>query len=376
MGTYFCHKLFQNIRGKLHRQCPQRTICTYPDSLSRIQNQSRYPSGYCQWNIIASRIREEAGIAGASARMVLSGMVSSAKTASGAQIFGIDPEEESKVFDIHRSIIEGEYFSGINNNPIVIGKELAEKLNVSIKSKVVLTFTDKQNNVVYGAFRIAGIFDSSSPMLDLSAVYLLKEDLERLINEEGLVHQIAIRLKDQNHINETQKVLLSQFPDLSIQTWKELAPELDLIINQSMTSLYILLSIIMLALAFGIVNTMLMAVLERMKELGMLMAIGMKRTRIFLMIILETIMIALVGGPIGLLIGFLTIQYFYHNGLDLSMYSEALEQYGMDRILYMRLEFYYYIIIVAGIITTAIIAAIYPAIKAVKLKPADALHKI
>jgi putative ABC transport system permease protein len=325
---------------------------------------------------IAAEIREYSHVEGASPRIIMMGMIASAKTTSGAQIFGVVPEEEKKVFELQQSVIEGTYFEETLTNPAVIGKELADKLNLGVKSRAVLTFVDKEGNLVHGAFRVAGIFDSSSPILDPSAVYLLKSDMERLLNVDELVHQIAIRLTDQDQIKETQQTLAARFPNLEVQNWKELAPELDLIISQSMTSLYFLIGIIVLALAFGIVNTMLMAVLERTKELAMLMAIGMKKIRVFSMVILETVMIAIVGGPIGLLLGYITIQTFYHRGLDLSIYSEGLEQYGFDSILYLRLEVYYYFVVVSGVISTAIMAAVYPAFKAIQLKPAEALHKI
>lgn len=325
---------------------------------------------------IAASIRDTPGVHGVTARTALTGMVSSAKSSGGAQIFGVVPQDDADVFGVKEAIIEGEYFNGIKSNPALIGKDMAEKFNAGVKSKIVLTFTDKQNNVVYGAFRVAGIFDSSSPALDQSAVIVQKTDLERLVGEDELTHIIAVRLEDQEKLQEIASALSARYPDLNVDTWKDLAPELELVISQSMTSLYIVMAIILLALAFGIVNTMLMAVLERVKELGMLMAVGMNKTRIFLMVMLETIIVTTIGGPLGFLLGFSIISYFNRYGLDMSNYSRGLEDWGFDAIMYPDLDFYYYVIIAVGIVITAVLAAIYPAIKAIKLKPAEALHKI
>ncbi|MGK7397898.1 MAG: ABC transporter permease [Candidatus Cyclobacteriaceae bacterium M3_2C_046] len=311
-----------------------------------------------------------------SPRVVVNGMISSAKTANGATVYGVSPEQEAATFGLDQSIVEGSFFEEVKRNPVLIGHDLAEKLQVEVKSKIVLTFTDMNNNITAGAFRIAGIFDANSPVLNQSAVYVRRDDLVRLIDQPGVIHEIAIKLDDQEYVAAFHQQLKAKYPDLSVLSWRELAPELELIINQSMVSLYILLAIIMLALAFGIVNTMLMAVLERMKEIGMLMAIGMKKTRVFFMIILETIMISLVGGPIGLLLGFVTIKIFHQTGLDLSDYSQGLEKLGYDSVLYPGLELKYYLIIALGVIVTAILAAIYPAIKAIKLKPVEALAKL
>lgn len=325
---------------------------------------------------IASSIKKMQGVYGVTARTTLMGMASSAKSSDGAQIYGVVPDDDGEVFGIRNAIVEGEYFNGIKNNPAIIGRAMAEKFNARVKSKIVLTFTDPQNNVVYGAFRVAGIFNSSSPALDQSAVFVQKSDLERLVGEEELTHIIAVRVEDQERLSEITAAIASKHPNLQVDTWKELAPELELVIGQSMTSLYIFMSIILLALAFGIVNTMLMAVLERVKELGMLMAVGMNKTRIFLMVMLETIIVTSIGGPAGFLLGFGVIRYFNRNGLDLSNYSKGLEEWGFDTVMYPHLEFYFYLIIAIGIVVTAVLAAIYPAIKAIKLKPAEALHKI
>jgi ABC-type antimicrobial peptide transport system permease subunit len=121
---------------------------------------------------------------------------------------------------------------------------------------------------------------------------------------------------------------------------------------------------------------MLMAVLERMKEIGMLMAIGMNKARVFAMIVLETIMLALVGGPIGLLLGFAIIKHFQHYGFDLADYAKGLDKFGFDTTVYPELAAHYYFYLAAGVVVIAVLVAIYPAIKAVKLKPVEAINKI
>ena len=119
-----------------------------------------------------------------------------------------------------------------------------------------------------------------------------------------------------------------------------------------------------------------MAVLERTRELGVLMAVGMNRGRIYMMIMIETIYLALVGAPLGLLIGWLTVLYYQHNGVDLTNYSEGLESFGYASILYPYLDGNTYLIVTFGVIITAIIGALYPAWKATRLNPVDAIHTI
>jgi ABC-type antimicrobial peptide transport system permease subunit len=134
--------------------------------------------------------------------------------------------------------------------------------------------------------------------------------------------------------------------------------------------------IIMLALIFGIINTMLMAVLERTRELGMLMAVGMNRSRVFTMIIIETILLGVIAAPVGLLLGFLTNTYFAIYGIDLSSYSEGMEKFGLSDVVYTHMQTTDYISIMIAVAITAILGALYPALKAIRLKPVDAIRKI
>jgi ABC-type antimicrobial peptide transport system permease subunit len=134
--------------------------------------------------------------------------------------------------------------------------------------------------------------------------------------------------------------------------------------------------IIMFALIFGIINTMLMAVLERTKELGMLMSIGMNKWKVFLTIVFETVMLTIVGAPLGMLLGWITITLTSKSGIDLSMFEKGLEQFGMSGMVYPSLTPDTYISIGISIAFTALIASIYPARRAVKLKPVDALRKV
>ena len=123
-------------------------------------------------------------------------------------------------------------------------------------------------------------------------------------------------------------------------------------------------------------NTMLMAVLERTRELGMLTAVGMKRKEVFGMIVLETLFLGMVAAPIGLFLGALTVSYFGAYGLDLSAYSGGMEKFGLQSIVYPTLESSVFLKVAIAVAITAIIGALYPAFKATRLKPGEAIRKI
>jgi putative ABC transport system permease protein len=324
----------------------------------------------------AEKIRAWEGVKGTTSRALVNGMIASPKKATGVQIRGIDIKNEAIVTGIDSMIVEGTYFEGIKRNPIVIGQKLAEDLHVKVRSKVVLTFNDGNGDITSAAFRVAGIVKSSSLNINGLYAFVQQEDLWRILGIGNEVHEIAILtepLVDEQLIVDKYNTEINS--DLA-ETWKEIAPEMALLEEMYGSMLYVLLVIIMLALVFGIVNTMLMAVLERFKELGMLMAVGMSKLRIFSMVLLETLYLSIIGSPFGLFAGWLTISYYRNVGVDLSNYSEGLEAFGYSSVLYPYIESNAYVIVTVGVIITAFIGAIYPAWKAIKLNPVEALHKI
>ncbi len=337
-------------------------------------------------------------IASFSARTLVNGMIASSQTARGVRAKGIDPETEREVSHLDEKIIEGEYLSGDRRNGLLIGKKLAGKLQVKLRSKVVFTFQDFHGEITAAAFRVVGIFETGNNPFDEAHIFVEQSDLNRLLGpvpataaaagdspqviptgqaDQGpAIHEIAIILKDQKQVQSVKASLDEKLPDLEVQTYREISPDLDLYEGQIETISIIYLVVIMLALIFGIINTMLMAVLERIRELGMLMAIGMNKLKVFAMIFLETLMLVAVGAPVGVLLGTLTITYLGHRGVDLSAFSDTLKMYGMSDTIYFEVEPVVYLQMAIAVSITAILASIYPALKAIRLRPVEAIRKI
>ena len=323
---------------------------------------------------IEEQVAKINGVKAVSGRTVIDGMAASASSSSGVEIKGIIPDQEKKVTSVAESIKEGKYFEGVSRNPVVIGKELAKKLDLKLRSKIVLSFQGPDGNIIYAAFRIAGIFETESSMFDKSNVFVKQSDLANLMNSKPLIHEIAIRLNTVQDMDPVVSKLRSKYSSLAVETWQQLAPELSLTYETLILELNIFLGIILFALLFGITNTMLMSVMERIRELGVLMAVGMKRLRVFILIIFETILLSITGGIIGMILGAVSIAITAQNGINLSLFSEGLSSYGISSHLFPGLPGEFYPILFVMIIVTAILSAIYPAIKAVKLNPASAIR--
>ena len=163
---------------------------------------------------------------------------------------------------------------------------------------------------------------------------------------------------------------------LQIDTWKELAPDLAYVSETLAAMLYIFMTVILAALAFGIVNTMLMVVLERRREFGMLIAVGMPRKTVFGMVVLETVVLSLTGAVAGMAGTVLCMALLSHTGINLSVLSGGLGQFGIPEILYPALPVSMYPVLAAMVVVTAIAAAVYPAVKALRLRPSESLRTL
>ena len=326
---------------------------------------------------IVTLLKSDDRIASVSSRVIATGMIASPITASGVTIYGINPESESTQIALSQNVREGGYFETEKDNEILIGEKLANKLKIKLKSKVVLTFSNFNSEIVSAAFRVGGIYRTKNISLDEVNVYLQQKQLSKLLQlMPSESNEIAILIKDESQLDAVKNYCKTLVPNANVEDWKELSPELGLIIESFNLYTYIISGLILLALMFGIVNTMLMSVLERIRELGMLMAIGLNKLKIFIMIMLETFYLTILGCPIGLLLGWLTVKILGNIGINLSMFSEGLATYGFSSIIYPELDQEKYIIIVTMCLITAIISAIYPAYKALQLNPSQAIRKI
>ncbi len=325
---------------------------------------------------LAEKYRSIPNVQAVAERTIVNGMISSSKASAGVKLMGIDTVKERQLTQFNELIYEGSFLKSKRKNPIIIGKQLAEDLNVKLNSKVVVTFQNLKGEIVPVAYRVAGIFKASSPVLNQSTALVMARDLNDHAGLETMVNEIAVSVIDPNALQATQNAIQKESQDYLVENWREVAPELALIADQSSVNILVLVTIFMLALIFGIINTMLMAVLERIRELGMLKAIGMNKLKLFFMILLETMFLSLIASPIGLLLGYLTLNFFGNSGIDLSAYGEGLEELGYSSTIFPAAETAHFVILTLGILITSILASIYPAIKAVRLKPAEALRKI
>lgn len=309
-------------------------------------------------------------------RTITQGMLATTTGSAGVQINGIDPAMENQVSGLLQKIRLGKGFEPGKKNQVLVGKKLADKMKLNPGGKLVLTFTDADGNIISAAFRVAAIYQSENTPMDERNVYVQRSELNQMLNIGNDAHEIALILQqDAATLTATQQ-LQQQYPDLLVEPWQNLSPETELMIDTVDITSYIIIGIILFALAFGIVNTMLMAILERTQEIGVMMALGMNRLRLFLLVFLETVFLTLIGTPIGLGIAWIVTGYYHQNGLNLeSMGKEMMSNFGFSTLIYPEFPTEKLAGIMGIVLFTALASCIYPALKALQLRPIEALRK-
>lgn len=360
----------------------QRTESSIKNAISHIQihhpeYQKEYESKFYlgEPDKLNAVLESDKSIESYAFRTLLNGMVSSPIKSNGVRIIGVNKNQEKELTSIYSGLVKGTYFESNRRNPILIGEALAEKLKIKLQSKVVLTFQDTENTIISGAFRVCGIYKTQYSKYDQGTVFIENKDLHRLLKSENF-HQVALLCNSIDQVDSTYNSLKTNLPEYEVKDWKSIAPELAYADKIMESWLFLIMIIIMLALIFGIINTMLMAVFERRKELGMLMAIGMNRSKIFLLILIETLFLSLIGAPTGLVLGALTIKITSETGINLAFISKGLENVGLSSVIYPQIESYFYLFITVMVFLFTLIAAIYPSRKALMLKPTEAIRTI
>ncbi len=324
---------------------------------------------------VAAEISQRPGIKVVSPRTVFDGMAASANKSTGVRIKGVDAETEARTTRLEELIQEGNYFAEERRlPPAIVGQALAAELMSGVGSRIVLTFQDIHGNMVSASFRIEGLYSVTSRRFEETTVYVQASDLNELIGDQEAVHEIAILLDDADRYRQTADELRQAYPDLEVRHWADMDPALHYALEVLDQLLIWMVGIIILGVSFGLLNTILMSILERVRELGVLLAIGMKRLKVFSMVLMETTMISVIGGIIGLSLSYIMIRILNVRGVTIPG-GEGLEDFGFASVLYPSVDLGFYFEIGILVVSFAILASIYPAWKAIRIAPAEAVRQ-
>ena len=306
------------------------------------------------------------------ARTITDGMLQSPVKTAGVRIRGVDPASERETTTFYENMVEGDFFDTDMRNPVLLGESLANDHNMEIGNRIVLTFEDVNNELTSAAFNVAGKFKSASSHFDDANVFVRSDDLAHLLADKPIVHEIAMMLTAEDYTRPVVADLNERFEDTETLSWHELSPELSTLIGLQGIYVYILSGIVLLALAFGILNTMLMALFERLREIGVLISIGMSRFRVFSMMMFEAIILSLSGGAAGVFLAWLSIEYLGNTGINFEIFAAGIEEIGWPTTVYPFITTGEFIIVIILVIIIAVLASLYPAYKAFRINPIEA----
>lgn len=324
---------------------------------------------------ILQQITADNRVKWAAGRVILKGMIASASGSSGITINGVMPDKEKLLTNLSGKIKEGTYFNPQKTNEILLSEKISIKLKLKLNKKAILTFQDIEGNLVSSAFRVAAIYKTVNSPYDENNVFVNISDLDTLAGIHTEFNEIALMLNSNELLIQTESDIKSKFPETEVKNWMEISPEIGLTVSVGDQMVFVFMGIILLALAFGIINTMMMAVLERAREIGMLLALGMNKLKIFRMILMETFFLILAGCPAGIILAMISITLTRQTGISLSRFSEVYSNFGYSSVIYPSLTLRQFGIIMILVMVTALFSALFPARSALKLKPAEAIKK-
>ena len=319
------------------------------------------------------------GIDNVAKRLQTFSLVSKGEKSKGVIITGIEIEKEQLITDWDKKIIEGSK-SFDNADRIILSKGIAEYFDVTMGDTLVLFGQGYQGMMAAGKYVANGIIDLKNPKLNEMAIFMDIESAQDYISSENIATHLIIDKKeyyDENKIAEDVRKTISS--DYEVMTWKEILPELDQMITADNVGGLIMAFILYVIVCFGMFGTVLMMTEERMYEFGVLLSIGMAKIKLYLIILLETIMLSSIGVIIGVLTTRPISHYFNRNPINMESFGEglgdAMGEFGFDPIMPFSINWDIPISHAAFIFGISLLISIYPAIRILSLNPVKAMKK-
>jgi len=333
-----------------------------------IKLQIKYPEE------IIKEIEQNPAIKSHVQRVLSDGLIATAKYSKGVKIFGIDLTAEKKQANLDNYLKAGVFGFGKRDRGIMIGASLAKKMKISIGNKVILSTQTSTNEINSIALKVTGILKTNNMHIDGIAVFISLQKAKNLLNIEGLM-QISMIFEDKSQINTFQDKLRQTHDDFEVFRWDELYPAL--MQSQVLMQQYGMISylLIFFIAGIGIFGVVLVSVLERLREFAILQAIGTPFKTISQIIFLESLFIGLMGFILGCILGGGTLYYFHIYGIDLSRFSDALDEFGMDAITYAVIKSSYFLTGFLAVLIAVLLSVIFPLRLLKKSKPIEVINE-
>ena len=312
-------------------------------------------------------------IEGWAPRIRIPAVIMSERETRGIQLVGVDPARETISF-LDRVTLVGDMLEDPDDARVLIGAELARQLETDVGRRLVIITQGMDGRNREAGFRIIGTFDADGTGLEKQFVFTGVSALQQMLDAEVLT-EVSIKVGREIDGPRVQQSLRNAFASLQVMNWQELEPMAAAMFVYADSAVFIWFLVMMGALIFGLMNTLITAVMERVKEFGMLRAVGMRPGAVVLQVVLESALIMAVGITAGTIIGWLLVLWLADGGINLSQYAEGVELAGMRSVLMPRLLISDLFLVASLSLIFGMLAALYPARRAVKIKPLEALRQ-
>jgi ABC-type lipoprotein release transport system permease subunit len=323
-------------------------------------------------------MKETKSIKGFAPRVKTKGMISSSDSSRGVMIMGIDPDREktvSSIFDYTMKTGGSRFLSDSSTEEVLISKSLADKLDLMLGDRVVLRITDEHNDLSGYGLRIAGFFESPVEAFDSYVVIVGLRNLQKITGLDRNITEIVVRTESRDAVDSVKHYLSSSIKNdrLEVLSWKDMEPSLVSYIKLQDKIIYIFFMIMFITVIFSIANTLIMSIMERFHELGVMKCIGTRPSHIFFMVLFEAINLGMVGLIAGLAVTVPLTLLLGATGIDFSFATDAMRKWKIGTTVYPLIFMKDIIAATAVVIITTVVASIYPAAKAARIKPLEAL---
>ncbi len=379
----FSMLLAMGIMNGMNNQMVENTIKT---SLGHIaihyegfQNDMKLKSSFEPEARIMKAVRDNRYVSHYTKRVKFEAMIRSSEASQGVMIMGIHPQSEKDVSSIYGYTIKEEgssFLESPNSEDILISTTLADKLDLLVGDRLVVMFQDMNKELEGHAFTVKGLFQTPISSFDKYVVYTGINTLQKMAGLENRITEICIITQKKELVDVAASLMrdeLSEKP-LEILTWKDMAPSLVRSVALFDTMMYIFFAIIFITVIFSIANTLIMAIMERFHEIGVMKSIGTRPSWIGGMVMFEAVNLGLVGLAAGMAAAILVISLLGITGIDFGFYAESMRMWGTGTVIYPSLKTMDFVASALIVFMNTVIAAIYPALKAARIKPLDALH--
>ncbi len=329
---------------------------------------------------LLARLRSLPQVRAAAPRVKVQAMVSSSTATEPLLLHGVVPALEQKITVLQRALVEGRYLAAGDKRGIVLGRKLVDKLGLQLGEKLVVTVQLADGSLGSAAYRLVGVFRTGNDLFDTTLGLVSLSAAQRLMGmEDGAVSLIAVALQDRREVAQVAETLRSALrgSPYEVLTWQELLPVVVQMIDLSKLDFYVVLAVVFAVVAMGVMNTLLMSVLERTREFGVMMALGTHPWQILRIVVYESVILGLAGIAAGAVLGLALVAYFGDQGMNLAAFAGATETIpGMTSTVYPVLMLAHIGLPTVVLFLIGLLAALYPAARAARLEPVRAIRHV